>query len=62
MGRKWKAPRCPMSNKPAAADAKETGGLIGQKQCPRCRRSFYVKDNGKWPTHGVAKMSFKYGE
>lgn len=63
MRQKWKSPRCEMSGKPyVERDGQRFEALPGQQKCPKCRRSFFVNERRKWPTHGYYKMSFKYGE
>lgn len=67
MSKKWQSPRCRMSNQPYVEPPPKPAGKrvippSPKKQCPACKRHFWVKDNGKWPTHGSYKCSFSYGE
>lgn len=60
-GSKNKSVRCAGSCKACPPDAK-AAGYTGMKRCPKCRRAFYVRDDGTFPNHGAFKMSFRYGE
>lgn len=62
-GKSWKSPVCKQSGaKYRPEEGILTGHVVGQRACPVCRRTVFISEQRRWPTHGVYKMSFKYGE
>jgi hypothetical protein len=60
-GSKNTSPRCSGSIKVCPPEA-SSAGFTGMKKCPKCKRAFYVMDDGRFPNHGSLKTSWRYGE